>query len=63
VFVLTYLAGLVDAVFGDSVMEDRAETEVPSRLGSWCPGRSQVVEKALEAGQLVERLVVRRELQ
>ena len=33
---------------------------------SWCPGRSQLIEKALEAqilGQLVERLVLWRELQ
>jgi hypothetical protein len=61
-----HLAGLVDAVFGHAVMEDRAETEIPSRLVSRCPGRSQLIEKALEApilGQLVERLVVRRELQ
>ena len=61
-----HLAGLVDAVFGHSVMEDRAETEIPSRLDSWCPGRSQLIEKALEAqilGQLIERLVLWRELQ
>src|SRR5262249_48673321 len=35
-----HLAGLVDAVFGHSVMEDRAETEIPPRLDSRCPGRS-----------------------
>ena len=61
-----HLAGLVDAVFGHSVMEDSAETEIPPRLDSGGPGRSQLIEKALEAqilGQLVERLVVRRELQ
>src|SRR5438034_998843 len=47
-------------------MEDNAETEIPPRLDSGGPGRSQLIEKALEAqilGQLVERLVVRRELQ
>jgi hypothetical protein len=29
-----HLAGLVDTVFGHAVMEDRAETEIPSRLDS-----------------------------
>src|SRR6476659_8049156 len=61
-----HLTVLVDAIFGHAVMEDRAQSEIPSRLDSWCPGRSQLIKKALEAqilGQLIERLVVRCEPQ
>jgi integrase len=42
------LASLVDAVFCHAVMENGAEPEIPSRLNSGCPSRSQLIEKALE---------------
>ena len=42
------MAGFVNAVFGQSIVEDGAETEIPPRLDSWYPVRSQLLEKGLK---------------